>query len=80
MSHDIEDIIAVLDGRPEIVAETKQADPELVNELSNRFQNLLQDGRFVAAVSGHMPPDEASQARVPIILKRLSALAIMNSI
>ena len=80
MSHDIEDIIAVLDGRPEIVAEARQADPELVNELSNRFQNLLQDGRFVAAVSGHMPPDEASQARVPIILKRLSALATMTFI
>lgn len=74
-SHDIEDIIAVLDGRPEIVNEVKQAEPELVKELAERFQALLQDGRFVDAVSGHMPTDETSQARVPIILKTIKELA-----
>lgn len=41
MSHDIEDIIAVLDGRSEIVNEVKQSEPELVKELSKRFQSLL---------------------------------------
>ena len=42
-SHDIEDIIAVLDGRPSIVDEVKQAESALVKELSNRFQALLRD-------------------------------------
>lgn len=75
MSHDIEDIIAVLDGRSGIVKEVRQSAPELVNELSEQFQNLLRESRFVDAVSGHMPTDETSQARVSIILKIINELA-----
>lgn len=68
MSHDIEDIIAVLDGRSEIVNEVLRSEPELVKELSERFQSLLREKRFIDAVSGHMPTDETSQARVSMIL------------
>ena len=75
MSHDIEDIVAVLDGRPGIVEEVKQSDPILVKELSRRFEKLLNDRRFVDAVSGHMPTDETSQARVWIILNTIKAVA-----
>lgn len=67
-SHDIEDIIAVLDGRPEVIEEVKQSEQALGKELSERFHDLLEDSHFVNAVSGHMPPDESSQARVSIIL------------
>ena len=74
-SHDIEDIIAVLDGRPEIVNEVRQSEPALVNELSERFQNLLRDSRFVNAVSGHMPTDATSQARVSKIFTTMKELA-----
>lgn len=74
-SHDLEDIIAVLDGRPEIVNEVKQADPKLEEALSERFSRLLEDNRFVDAVAGHMPTDETSQARVPIILETMNKLA-----
>lgn len=74
-SHDMEDIIAVLDGRPAIADEVKQAEPELAKELSARFQGLLQDSRFVESVSGHMPTDETSQARVSMILKIIKELA-----
>lgn len=75
MSHDIEDIVAVLDGRPGIVEEVKQSDRTLVKELSMRFNKLLDDRRFVDAVSGHMPTDETSQARVPKILNTIKAVA-----
>lgn len=68
MSHDIEDIIAVLDGRSEIVNEVRRSEPELAKELSERFQSLLREKRFVDAVSGHMPTDETSQSRVAMIL------------
>ncbi len=50
-SHDIEDVIAVLDGRREIVEEIKRSEPMLVHELSKRFQGLLNDSQFVDAVS-----------------------------
>lgn len=75
LSHDIEDIIAVLDGRPSLVDEVKQAEPELVNALSERFQVLLKDSRFVDAISGHMPTDATSQARVSTILKTIHQIA-----
>ncbi|MDZ7661658.1 hypothetical protein [Thiohalophilus sp.] len=78
MSHDIEDIIAVLDGRPEIVDEVRQSEAELAKELSERFQNLLREPRFVDAVSGHMPSDETSQARVSIILNTMKELTEAN--
>ena len=75
LSHDIEDIIAVLDGRPGIIDEVKQAEPQLVRELSTRFQNLLNTQSFVEAVSGHMPTDKTSQARTKIIIKTIKEIA-----
>ena len=75
LSHDIEDIIAVLDGRSDIVKEVKISDSELKRELADRFKSLLQDNRFLEAVSGHMPADETSQARLPFILKIMNELA-----
>lgn len=75
LSHDIEDLVAVLDGRPAIVEEVKKAESELTKELSQRFQILLQDQRFVDSVSGHMPTDETSQARVSVILDVVKQIA-----
>jgi predicted nucleotidyltransferase len=75
MSHDMEDIIAVLDGRPEIINEINQVDRALSSELSKRFRTLLLDSRFVDSVSGHLPPDDASQARVSIVIKALKEIA-----
>lgn len=75
MSHDIEDMVAVLDGRPMIVDEVRQSEAELRNALAKRFRDLLKNNRFVDAVSGHMPSDGASQARVPIILDRMTQIA-----
>ena len=75
MSHDIEDIIAVLDGRPGIISEIKQADPELSRELSMRFKGLLEDNRFVDSISGHMPPDKASQSRVTVVITVLRKIS-----
>ena len=75
MSHDIEDIIVVLDGRPGIISEIKQADPELSRELSMRFKGLLEDNRFVDSISGHMPPDKASQSRVTIVIRVLREIS-----
>lgn len=74
-SHDIEDLVAVLDGRPGTADEVKRAEPELVKELSRRFQGLLQDSRFVESVFSHMPTDETSQARVVVILDIMKRIA-----
>ena len=71
MSHDMEDLIAVLDGHPELIDEVQKSDLALIKELSHRFTLLLNDSRFVDAVSGHMPTDSISQSRVPTILQTI---------
>ena len=75
LSHDMEDIVAVLDGRPEIAEEVLHCDSELKVHLQTRMAGLLNDDRFIEALPGHMPGDPASQARVSIIVKRLKAIA-----
>lgn len=75
LSHDIEDIVSVLDGRPEILDEIEIADTVLVRELANRFQELLKDQKFLDAISGHMPTDETSQARVPGIIGTINRIS-----
>lgn len=75
MSHDIEDIIAVLDGRPNITQEVRQADRQLVNALSIEFLHLLGNRAFLDALPAHMPTDSSSQARVPMVLETIRQLA-----
>ncbi|MES9827416.1 MAG: hypothetical protein ABW201_04050 [Candidatus Thiodiazotropha sp.] len=74
LSHDIEDMIAVVDGRPEIINEVQTADQELIENVRARFAQLLSDTRFIAALSGHMPGDQASQARVGLVIDRIEAI------
>lgn len=74
-SHDIEDVVAVLDGRPELVDEIKASSPELREELSRRLVLLMKDQNFIDAVYGHMPSDEASQRRATRIIKLVSTIA-----
>lgn len=73
-SHDMEDIVAVLNGRPEIVNEVKQVDETLQKHLMTRFAALLRDNKFEAALPGHLPGDAASQRRVPLVMERITAI------
>lgn len=74
MSHDMEDIVAVLDGRPEVVVEIGQARITLRKHLIESFRDLLENYRFREALSGHLPPDGASQSRIPTILARIKQI------
>jgi predicted nucleotidyltransferase len=75
MSHDMEDIVAVLDGRPEIVDDVLNCDHKLKVHIQSRLSTLVKNDRFIEALPGHMPGDAGSQARVPIIVQRLKAIA-----
>ena len=79
MSHDIEDIIALLDGREQIMDEIKKTDTTLASELAKRFSELLQNKQFIEAISGHMPTDTTSQARVSMIMETIKKIANLNS-
>lgn len=73
-SHDVEDFIAVVDGRPELCEEVMKAPLELRRYLSERVGGLLATGGFLDSIPGHLPPDDASQQRAPIVLERLRRL------
>jgi predicted nucleotidyltransferase len=76
-SRDMEDIIAIVDGRPELVDEMSLCDPEVRQFIIDEFDDLLADSTFVSSVAWHFRADEASQGRVPIVLGRLRSLAGM---
>ena len=63
MSHDIEDIVAVFDGRPELIEEILQAEETLKQTLSECFKEHLLNNRFKDAVHGHLLGDEVSRQR-----------------
>ena len=64
----------MLDGRPEIANEVKQVNEALRKHLMTRFATLLRDKKFVAALPGHLPGDTASQARVPLVMERITEI------
>jgi hypothetical protein len=73
-SHDLEDIVAVVDGRPVLADEVKSAPVQLRRFLASTVGRWLKEPALLAAVPGHLPGDLASQARVPIVLDRLQAI------
>jgi hypothetical protein len=78
-SHDLEDILIVLDGRPEIITEIKNSPLDLIRFLSTAFKQLLGNKDFREALPGHLLPDKASQARIPRLIKCLQEIAEINS-
>lgn len=68
-SHDIEDMIAVLEGRPELFGDITSADEGIKSALADKFRTLLSDEKFMQSIPGHLPGDSVSQQRVPYIIK-----------
>ncbi len=74
-SRDFADIIALVDGREELVDEVAQAPPNLRAYLSAELADLLANPRFADGLFGALRPDASSQARSDaIILPRLRTL------
>lgn len=74
-SHDAEDIINLVDGRPELVAEVTSASLELRRYLAERCGGLLARPDFADMLTGMIVPDEALAERVQTVLQRLNLLA-----
>ena len=74
LSRDMEDIISVLDGRPEIIEEVKSAESTLNQYIKDRLAGLLRNQNFIEALPGHLPSDSASQARVDLIILRMEKM------
>jgi hypothetical protein len=73
-SHDLEDLLTVIDGREAIVDEIAAA-TELRPYVVEQLRTLLGTSAFVDAMPGHHLPDAASQSRLPILLERINKIA-----
>jgi predicted nucleotidyltransferase len=75
VSHDLEDIVTVVDGRPSLIDEFHAAPTDLRAYLGRQFRELTASTEFLDALAGHLPGDAASQARLPELIRRFRTLA-----
>lgn len=75
MSHDLEDIINVVEGRRGVVEEVSAADPALRTYLAMRFRELRQHTDFDNTLPGLVAFDELYQSRIEAIRSRISTIA-----
>lgn len=74
-SHDLGDLLAVVDGRDALLEECRNSSQDLISYLAKRFQGLLAQPAFMDAMPGHLPGDAANQERLPALLEKLRSLA-----
>ena len=74
-SHDLGDIISVVDGRDSLIKECWQMPAELKYYLASQFSELFADRRFRDALPGHLATDAISQSRLPDLEAKIQQLA-----
>jgi hypothetical protein len=75
-SHDLEDIITLIDGRHELLDDVRASASSLRAYIAHEITALLQNPEFNQALPGHLAGDDTSQARVPLIKERLRQLSL----
>lgn len=75
----MEDLIAVLDGRKALEDEIRAAPLELRTYIAEHLERWLGDQNFRNDFAGNLLPDQASQARAPLLLERMSRLVSANA-
>ncbi len=73
-SHDLEDVVSILDGRATLITEVRTEGKELRTYIRAEIERLLATRRFLDALPGYLLPDAASQSRIGIVLERFKDL------
>jgi len=71
-------LIAVVDGRAELVGEIKAAQSDVRSYLAKEIMQLLGAREFLDALPGHLAPDSASQERITTVMTRLREIASLS--
>jgi predicted nucleotidyltransferase len=74
-SHDLEDLITVVDGRQELLDELRAASGDVRADVADAIGKMLEDPQFIDALPGYLLPDEASQGRTRMLLERLKEIS-----
>lgn len=71
-SHDLEDVITVVNGREELIDELRSSPADVRSYVGNMVASFLKDRDFLDSLPGHLNPDEG---RVSLVISRLEAIA-----
>lgn len=74
-SHDLEDFVAVIDGRSTILKDVADSPSDVREYLAEAARSLLSESRFLEAIPGFV----LDHGRVPLILERLNQLTQLNA-
>lgn len=77
-SHDLEDIVTVVNGRAELLDEIAVCSESLRDYLRREVTMLLSNPDFLPALAGHLPPDAASQARLELLGHRMRSISALH--
>ena len=78
-SHDLGDIVSVVDGRDTLLDECRQMPAAFRAYLAEQLTALLAQRSFRDALPGHLPPDAMGQSRLFDLDARLRELASLDS-
>lgn len=74
-SRDMEDIVTVLDGCPNVKEEIEGAPDAVRDFLTRKLREFLQNGRFIDSLQGHIEAVEPRTGRAEKLLALLKSLA-----
>jgi len=74
-SHDLEDLVSVIDGRSELLPELQGAPQDVRSFIASTVARMLDSNQFIDALPGYLLPDAISQSRISVLLKRLGDIA-----
>ncbi len=74
-SHDIEDILTLLDGRPEIIDEFEACSHDLRTALAGYFSQLKSHPDFEYVIAGQFPSDAVGRARSSELIQLIEVIS-----
>jgi hypothetical protein len=77
-SHDLEDVVAIVDGRQQLLKDVERSPEDLRTYIADQMQNLLQTREFLDSLPGYLMPDTGSQQRIGMLTTKLEQLAKMK--
>jgi hypothetical protein len=75
---DLEDVVAVVDGRPSLADEVKGSSGAVRTYIAQAVKRLLREHRFLDALPGYLLPDPANQARFGQLMATLDKLGELS--
>jgi hypothetical protein len=75
MSHDLEDIINVIEGRVSIVEEISASEQPVRAYLADRFADLAANSDFRNVLPGLVAYDDLHSLRVGSVMKKIQTIA-----